>query len=61
MRLGDVMSIEPLTVGTDVSPEAARRLMEEGRVHHLPIVDEGISSGCGWRPAPPIDIRLLAA
>ena len=39
MKLRDVMSIEPLTVGTDVPPETARHLMEEGRVHHLPIVD----------------------
>jgi len=39
MKLQDVMSIEPLTVGTDVPPETARRLMEDGRVHHLPIVD----------------------
>lgn len=39
MKLRDVMSIEPLTVGTDVPPDTARRLMEEGRVHHLPIVD----------------------
>ena len=38
MKLQDVMSIEPLTVGTDVPPETARRLMEDGRVHHLPIV-----------------------
>ncbi len=41
MRLRDVMSIEPLTVGKDVLPETARRLMDEGSVHHLPVVDEG--------------------
>ena len=41
MKLRDVMSIEPLTVGKDVPPETARRLMEEGSVHHLPIVDAG--------------------
>lgn len=40
MKVRDVMSIEPLTVGTDVPPETARLLMEQGRVHHLPIVDD---------------------
>lgn len=39
MKVRDVMSIEPLTVGTDVPPETARLLMEQGRVHHLPIVE----------------------
>ena len=39
MTLQDVMSIEPLTVGRDVPPDTARRLMQDGRVHHLPIVD----------------------
>jgi CBS domain-containing protein len=39
MKVRDVMSIEPLTVGTDVPPETARQLMEQGRVHHLPIVE----------------------
>jgi Ni2+-binding GTPase involved in maturation of urease and hydrogenase len=41
MKVRDVMSIEPLTVGTDVPPETARNLMEAGRVHHLPIVEGG--------------------
>mgnify|MGYP003419187394 CR=1 FL=1 len=41
MRLQDVMSVEPLTVGSDVPAEVAKALMDEGRVHHLPIVDEG--------------------
>lgn len=36
-----MMSVDPLTVGRDVPPETARRLMEGGGVHHLPIVEEG--------------------
>ena len=39
MKLRDVMSVEPLVVGKDVSQETARGLMDQGRVHHLPIVD----------------------
>ena len=41
MKLRDIMSGEPLTVGQDVSPDAARELMTEGKMHHLPIVENG--------------------
>jgi len=33
------MSIEPVTAGKDTPPDVVRRLMEVGRVHHLPIVE----------------------
>lgn len=39
MKLRDLMSVEPLTVGPDTAPETLRRIMEAGRVHHLPLVD----------------------
>lgn len=39
MRLRDLMSVEPLTVGPDTPPETLKRMMEAGRVHHLPLLD----------------------
>lgn len=39
MKLRDVMSGDPITVGRDTPPAEVRRIMEAGRVHHLPILD----------------------
>ncbi len=39
MRLREVMSAEPITVGRETPPAEVRRIMEAGRVRHLPIMD----------------------
>ena len=39
MKLHELMTTRPLTVGRDESPEELRRLMDAAQVHHLPLVD----------------------
>ena len=39
MTFRDVMRRDPLTVTSDASAETARRLMDDNRIHHLPVVD----------------------
>lgn len=39
MRLRDIMTRRPLTVGRDASPEDLARLVETARVRHLPLMD----------------------
>lgn len=39
MRLSDIMTTRPLTVGPDDPPVEVERLMQTARVHHLPLVD----------------------
>lgn len=39
MTFRDVMRRDPLTVTADTSVEAARRHIQEGGIHHLPVVD----------------------
>ena len=39
MRLRDLMSVEPLTVGPDTSRDTLRRMMDAGRIHHMPLID----------------------
>lgn len=45
MRLEDVMSTQPVVVGPDATDEERRRLMDLGRVHHLPLVVDGRIGG----------------
>lgn len=39
MRLRDIMTRRPLTVGRDASPEDLARLVETAKVRHLPLMD----------------------
>lgn len=39
MKLRDIMTMRPLTVGTGDPPAEVERLMQAARVHHLPLVD----------------------
>jgi CBS domain-containing protein len=39
MRLRDIMTTRPLTVGTDDPPAEVERLMRAAQVHHLPLMD----------------------
>ena len=41
MKIRDVMTLQPLTVGPDASPETLRSLMAAGKVHHMPLVEDG--------------------
>lgn len=38
---GDVVALDPMVVAPGVSVDDARRLMDEGRLHGLPVVDKG--------------------
>jgi CBS domain-containing protein len=39
VKIRDVMSSRPIVVRDDQPPKDLRRLMEQGRVHHLPVVE----------------------
>lgn len=41
MKVRDVMTPRPLSVGPDERPAELRHLMEAARVHHLPLISEG--------------------
>jgi len=41
MRIGDVMTPNPVTIGPRESCAAAREKLHEHRIHHLLVVDEG--------------------
>lgn len=44
-RIGSVMTPFPYSVGPEDSLERARRLMEEHRIRHLPVMDAGSPAG----------------
>lgn len=58
MKLRDVMTVQPLTVGPQASPEALRSLMASGKVHHMPLVDGGHLVGM-WLAAEEGPVVLL--
>jgi acetoin utilization protein AcuB len=41
LRARDIMSISPLTIAPNTSVYAARALMQQCRIRHLPVVQEG--------------------
>jgi acetoin utilization protein AcuB len=41
LRARDIMSLAPLTIAPSTSVDAARALMQQCRIRHLPVVEEG--------------------
>ncbi len=44
-RLSQVMTKNPKCVAATESPQFALRLMQEGRIRHLPVTDDGTADG----------------
>jgi CBS domain-containing protein len=44
-RVGEVMTVEPMTVPSSMHVEEAMRLMTQHRFRHLPVVDDGRLGG----------------
>jgi Ni2+-binding GTPase involved in maturation of urease and hydrogenase len=59
MKVSQLMTTRPLCASPEERPEELRRLMEAARVHHLPLVDDGMLVGL-WVATEEGPLVLLA-
>ena len=45
LRVGNLMSTDPIVVGPDASAAEAERLLKTNRVSGLPVVEDGVTVG----------------
>src|SRR4029450_78049 len=41
LRVGDIMSVSPVTITPSISVHAAQALMQQRKIRHLPVLKEG--------------------